>query len=134
MTNTHLNCYRCIRSRSGLEDSKNRLHYMKTSVPWHLAEQIFFIKIIRLLGPIGVQYCTIYNLILIQVQLHKTTEDNEKLQREMNVKVVEAKKREDELRDLLSKVTRGGGEGGCQLGRGEGGDMIGWERVGEMVN
>ena len=69
---------------------------MKTSVPWHLAEQIFFIKIIRLLGPIGVQYCTIYNLILIQVQLHKTTEDNEKLQREMNVKVVEAKKREEE--------------------------------------
>ena len=92
---------------------------MKTSVPWHLAEQIFFIKIIRLLGPIGVQYCTIYNLILIQVQLHKTTEDNEKLQREMNVKVVEAKKREDELRDLLSKVT--GGEGRRRMSAGEGG-------------
>ena len=101
---------------------------MKTNVPWHLAEQIFFIKIIRLLGPIGVQYCTIYNLILIQVQLHKTTEDNEKLQREMNVKVVEAKKREDELRDLLSKVTRGGGR--RRMSAGEGG-RGGYDRLGE---
>jgi len=41
-----------------------------------------------------------------QVQLHKTTENFEKMERQLKVKEDEAKKREDELRDLVSKVRK----------------------------
>jgi hypothetical protein len=45
-------------------------------------------------------------MFTVKVQLHKTTESYEKLERQLKGKEDEAKKREDELRDLLSKVSK----------------------------
>ena len=44
------------------------------------------------------------NFFLFQVQLHKTTESFEKLERTLKKKEDESKAREDEMRALLSKV------------------------------
>jgi len=41
----------------------------------------------------------------LEVELHRTTESYEKLQRQLKMKEDDAKKREDEMRDLLSKLS-----------------------------